>query len=459
MGQSATCGLQKEFFVRFAWRGVLFLVFLVMACAPMRLFAQSTPAPQTQAAPSAQPVAAYHLPADKLRQAVVLGRIRTTLGITGGLWSIGFLWLFLARGWAAGLARWAEARTQRRWLSGVLFFAIFLLFSTFAELPLGLLGHAVGLHYKISVQGWGGWWADQAKSLALSLLLIAPLLLLFHWLVRRAPRRYWLWLWAVSVPLSLASVFVSPLIIDPIFNKYEPLTAHHAELVPKLEQVVARTGTQIPPERMFLMKASAKSNGINAYVTGIGASKRFVLWDTTTDRMPDDEILFIFGHESGHYVLHHIPKLIAGSLLGLLVAFGLSAHFAGRWASKKASRWHLAEDPEKNPLASRQGFLLILLALSVVSLIGAPISNAFSRHYEHEADVYGQEAIHGIVADPQRATVSSFNHMGAAWLEDPNPSPLVEFWLYNHPSVQHRAAFAAQYDPWTAGGHGRFFAH
>ena len=83
-------------------------------------------------------------------------------------------------------------------------------------------------------------------------------------------------------------------------------------LVDKLEEVVARTGTEIPPDRMFLMKASEKTNGINAYVTGIGSSKRFVMWDTTTDRMPDDEILFIFGHESGHYVLNHIPKMLAG---------------------------------------------------------------------------------------------------------------------------------------------------
>ena len=80
-----------------------------------------------------------------------------------------------------------------------------------------------------------------------------------------------------------------------------------------------------------------------------------------------------------------------------------------------------------------------------------------SRHYEHEADVYGQEAIHGLVPDAQNTAVAAFNALGEAWLDDPNPSPLIEFWLYNHPSVKSRADFAAHYDPWKNGGRGEFF--
>jgi Zn-dependent protease with chaperone function len=86
-----------------------------------------------------------------------------------------------------------------------------------------------------------------------------------------------------------------------------------------------------------------------------------------------------------------------------------------------------------------------------------PAGNTFSRHFEHQADVYGQEAIHGLVADPEHTVVSAFNHLGEAWLEDPNPNAFVEFWTFSHPSVQHRADFAAHYDPWANGGHGSFF--
>jgi STE24 endopeptidase len=95
---------------------------------------------------------------------------------------------------------------------------------------------------------------------------------------------------------------------SPSFNQYEPLAKNHAALVADLEKVVARTGTNIPPDRMYLMKASEKSNGINAYVSGIGATKRIVVWDTTADRIPNDEIMMVFAHESGHYVLEPHPQ-------------------------------------------------------------------------------------------------------------------------------------------------------
>jgi Zn-dependent protease with chaperone function len=323
---------------------------------------------------------------------------------------------------------------------------------------------------------------DLTKSLGLSLLIGAPILLLFNWIVRFSPRRYWLWAWLVSLPLIVLSVLAEPL-LEPVFNKFEPLAKNHYVLVARLEQVVARTGTQIIPDRMYLMKASEKSNGLNAYVTGIGATKRFVLWDTATDRLPDDEVLFIFGHESGHYVLNHIPKDLTGSFLGMFLLFWICAAVASWLARRYGARWGLVDTtvllsealPESpttglcrwsdersrrtcvTSLASRQGFLVLLLTLSAASFLLQPASNAFSRHFEHEADIYGQEAIHGLVADPQKTAVSAFSHMGEAWLEDPNPSPFIEFWSYSHPSVQHRAEFAQHYDPWTNGGHGRFF--
>ena len=483
---------------------MLCLAFLFASLTPSLCLAQtapSQPAPASTTASSAasQPASAqaYSLPPDKLAKAITLNRIRIVLDIAGSLWGLAVLWLLLATGWAAGLAAWSEQLLGRRWLQGLLFFAVFVLVTTLASLPLDLIGHMVSRHYGISVQGWGSWLGDLGKGLGLSLLLSTPVLLLFNWIVRVSPRRYWLWIWLVSLPLIVLSVFAAPL-LDPIFNKFEPLTKSHPALVAKLETVVARTGTHIAPDRMFLMKASEKSNGLNAYVTGIGATKRFVLWDTATDRLPDDEVLFIFGHESGHYVLNHIPKELAGMAAGLFFVFWGSAAFAGWLARRFGVRWQLngvgvgqntlgapvilseaqrvegpafctsvakggnpetnSEDADTAPLASRQGFLVLLFALSVASLILQPAGNSFSRHFEHQADVYGQEAIHGLVADPQKTAVGAFNHLGEAWLEDPNPSPLIEFWEYSHPSVQTRANFALHYDPWANGGHGRFFA-
>jgi STE24 endopeptidase len=101
--------------------------------------------------------------------------------------------------------------------------------------------------------------------------------------------------------------------------------------------------------------------------------------------------------------------------------------------------------------------VVFMLVLSVLSFFSEPIVNGFSRMHEHEADVYGQEAIHGIVADPQATAQQSFQLLGEMSLTDPNPSPFVEFWTFGHPSVSSRAAFAAAYNPWAPGEHPRYF--
>ena len=415
---------------------------------------QAVPAPPaaTAAAPApAAPQPAYALPPGKLAKAVAISRIRDVLSLFGPLWSSVFLWLLLAtRGWA-GMERWAQRLARRRWLQGILFFAAFLAAIQMAGLPLDWLGQHFERAYGISVQGWGSWLGDEAKSFGLGLLVGAPVLLLFNWAVRRWPRRYWLGIWLLTLPLLVLSVFVEPLLV-PLFYKQEPLALHHAALVAKMETEVARTGIAIPPSRIYLIHASAKSTGINAFVAGMGATKRFVLWDTATEQMPDDEVLFIFGHESGHYVLRHIPKILAGSAVGLFFLYWACAGFAAWLVRRHGARWG-AEG-----LASRTGFVVLLFTISLASFLTEPISNAFSRYFEHQADVYGQEAIHGIVANPQKTAVAAFNRLGESWLEDPHPNPFLEFWLFNHPSVEHRAEFAAHYDPWAHGGHGEFFA-
>ncbi|HVZ82709.1 MAG TPA: M48 family metalloprotease [Terracidiphilus sp.] len=398
-----------------------------------------------------QPV--YHLPPDKLAKAIELSRIRNVLHFADAFWGIAVLVLLLATGAAAAMERRAQRASRRRWVQGLAFFAALLVVLAVAELPMDALSHIASRSFGISVQGWASWLGDEGKALGLSLVILPWIMLLFQWIVRRWPRRYWLGVWVVTVPLTLAGVFVEPL-IEPLFNQYEPLSKEHPALVAKLEQVAQRTGTRIPPDRMFLMKASAKTNGLNAYVSGLGATKRIVVWDTTAGRVPDDVVMFVFGHESGHYVLHHIPKMLTGYFIGLFFVFWGCAGFAGWLARRYGARWGL---DMAEPLACRAGFVVLLLTVTVASFLLEPVSNTFSRHFEHEADVYGQEAIHGLVPDPQKTAVEGFNALGAAWLEDPDPNPFIEFWEYSHPSVQQRAEFAAQYDPWKNGGRGEFF--
>jgi len=420
--------------------------------------AQSEPAKQAPTPASAENPAntpanqqeAYTLPPDKLAKAIEISRIRNILNIAGSIWGIVFVWILLAaRGWS-GIERWTQKMSSMRWLQGVVFFVLFFVISAVASFPVDWLGQHFERAYGISVQGWGSWLGDEGKGLGVAIVIGVPILLLFNWIVRRWPRRYWLGVWVVTVPILVLLIFVSPL-LAPIFDKFEPLQKNYPVLVTELEKVVIRTGTNIPPDRMYLMKASLKTNGLNAYVNGIGATKRIVVWDTTAGRVPDDEVLFIFGHESGHYVLNHIPKYIVIFSIGLFFVYWACARFALGLVARFGVRWGTSE------IGSRTGFVVLLFAISIASFLLEPAQNAVSRHYEHQADVYGQEAIHGIVADPQKTAVAAFNDLGKAWLEDPNPSPFIEFWLFSHPSVEERAKFAGQYDPWKNGGHGEFF--
>lgn len=433
--------------------GCLFIFFLLAAVQ----FVPAQAAPAQAQADASQPKSeqAYSLPPDKLEKAKALNKIRLALDIGGSLWGLIFLWWLLASHNAARLEHWTQRRTSRRWVQGLLFFAAFLVISATASLPLDMIGHAASRHYGISVQGWAGWFGDQGKGLALSLMGVL-VFLLFNWMVRRWPRNYWFGVWLATLPLMVIITVGSPL-VEPLFNQYEPLKANHAELVDKLEKVVARTGTDIPPDRMFLMKASLKTNGLNAYVSGMGPTKRIVVWDTTAGRIPDEEVMLVFGHESGHYVLHHILKGLAISAVSLFFVFWACARVAEWMALRFGTRWGIEPSENIAPLATRTGFLILVLMVSVISFLGEPISNTVSRYFEHQADVYGQEAVHGLVADPQKTAVAGFNQLGEAWLEDPEPNRFIEFWLYSHPSVQNRANFAAHYDPWANGGHGEFF--
>ena len=441
------------------WALGICILFLTIGVAEVRGAAwQEVATPDGGQARQGQPAGqAYMLPPDKLAKAIELDRIRNILGMVAPLWSIAALWLVLASGFAVRLEGWAQRTMRQRWLQGLLFFALLLVAITFAGLPVDMIGHAVNVAYGISIQSWGSWLGDQAKALGLTVAVGTPVLLLFNWMVRRWPRRFWLGVWLATLPLLVLSLFVAPL-LEPLFNQYEPLASHHAALVDKLEAVVARNGTHIPPQRMFLMLASRKTNGLNAYVDGIGATKRIVVWDTTAGRIPDDEILFIFGHESGHYVLNHIPRMLAISAVGLFFVFWASTAFAGMLARRCGIAWRLRTSEATGPsLGTRAGFVVLIFALTVAGFVMQPVTNGISRHFEHQADVYGQEAIHGLVPDPRKTAVAAFNALGAAYLEDPDPNPWIEFWEYDHPSVKNRTNFAAQYDPWAKGGHGEFF--
>ena len=395
---------------------------------------------------------AYTLPPDKLTKAETLKRIRTLVTFGGTAWGIIVLVLLLHLRVAARMRNVAVNLSKNRWAQGFTFFLQFLLLTTLLGLPIDLYAQHTRRAYGISVQGWGSWFGDQAKDFGLTFIIGGLSVMLLFLLIRKFPKRWWLWLWFPTMAFTLLGVFVSPYIIDPLFNKFEPLSKSNPQLVAQLEQVVAKgKGIVIPPERMFLMKASDKVTTLNAYVTGFGASKRVVVWDTSIAKGTPDEILFIFGHEMGHYVLGHIVQGMLYSFAFILLVFFLGFHIFHLLLRRFGARWRV---PGQENWAA---LVVLLLVLNLLSFFSQPILSGFVRVHEHDADVYGQEVVHGIVADPRGSAQAAFQVLGENSLDVPDPSPLVEFWTGSHPPIWLRAAFARHYNPWTAGQAPKYF--
>ena len=430
------------------------LLLLLLTLVPFLSVAHASTTPTEAAAirASDQDHTAYTLPPDKLAKAEHLKTFRTVTTFGGELWGIVSIILILQLGIAARIRNVAVNLTKNRWAQCFIFFLLFLILSTLLDLPLSLYEHHVSLAYGLSVQHWGSWFGDLAKAFVLTYIFGGLGVMLLFYFIRKFPRRWWIPTWAIVSALVVLIVYIAPLVIDPLFNKFEPLQQSNPALVAKLEQVVAKgKGIQIPPERMFLMKASDKVTTLNAYVTGFGSSKRVVVWDTSIAKGTPDEILFIFGHEMGHYVLGHIVSGILFSFVFILVSFFLGFYFFQYLLRRFGKQWRI---PAQDNWAALYVFVLVL---SVISFFGQPIQNAWSRAHEHAADVYGEEVVHGIIADPQATGQAAFQLLGENGYVAPDPNPLVEFWTGSHPPIWFRAAFAKHYDPFAPGAEPKYF--
>lgn len=384
---------------------------------------------------------AYTLPPDKLVKALALARAGNWAYFGGTAWTVFALWALVRLKLGAAIRALAARANRREWVRGLIAAPFWLLVLTLIGLPFSLWMQHVQLRYGISVEAWTLWWADVGKSTALTLIFGTILLAIVYALMRHAPRRWWLWTWIVVMIFEVAAVFVVPIVIDPLFNHFSPLEKADPALVVKLEQVAARGGMKIPPSRMYVMNASTRTTGSNAYVTGFGASKRIVVWNTTLKQMSPDEILAIYGHEQGHYVLHHIAKGMVFSAVVMFVFFWIAFRLF-RWISCLFSRhWRVVSLSDWSSLG------LLLTLITVLGFFADPIGNAFSRHIEHRADVYGETIIQGLVPSPQATMAETFQNLGEEWLEVPHPNKFIVFWTFSHPPITDRMKFAATFHP------------
>ena len=292
-------------------------------------------ATDTSRGTNATRITKYTLPPQREREARTLAKVRLRSRLVELVYGFAVLLVVLWWKLAAKYRDVAEKASGKRFVQVLIFAPLIALTMDVMQLPTGIYDNWLDRAYGLSVQGWASWFWDWTKGELLSVIGTIIVVWILYAVIRKSPGRWWFYFWLATLPLILALIFIQPLVIDPMFHKFEPLQVKDPGLTVELEKMVQRAGENIPPERMYWMGAGEKTTKLNAYVTGFGASKRIVVWDTTIAKMNTPQIVFVAGHEMGHYVLKHIPKGIAFAFAGLFVTFYLGYRLI-RWV---LARW------------------------------------------------------------------------------------------------------------------------
>jgi STE24 endopeptidase len=390
-------------------------------------------------------ITGYSLSPELYAKAKSLSRIRFGFRLFSFFYGLGALWFILERRYSAKFRNLAEAASRRRSLQAAIYVPLLVVAISLLSLPLDLFNQSLFRRYGISIQSWGSWTGDWLKVLMLTVVGGTLMALLLYSIIRRSPRRWWLYFWALALPIFTFVFFVQPYVIDPMFNEFQPLIAKAPALVPELQRIARRAGMEIPAEKMFWMKASDKEIFCNAYVTGFGASKRIVIWDTCFSTDTTDGILTTFGHELGHYALGHVWKgLVFVALLAFVLLF-LGCRTIGWLLRTKRERWGIRGTEDWASLPA------LLLLITLFGFFANVAGNTFSRYDENQADVYSLEVTRGIVADPGQAAAISFQRFGESVFVDPDPNPVYVFLFFDHSTVTDRIRLFLSYDPWSKG--------
>ncbi len=326
------------------------------------------------------------------------------------------LCVWKARPLAAALGRVGRGRIRTGVLVGLAVVSAVWL----ARLPFGAATHVRRRDYGLTEQEWGGWLVDRLTSLAVEAVLVTIAVAGTLWLAGRLGRRWWMAGAPALVGIAAIFVLAQPLVVQPLFNRIEPLTDR--ELAGRIEELAARMGVDVDDVRVA--DASRRTTTANAYVAGIGPTRRVVLYDTLLDgRFTEGEILAVSAHELAHVERRHLWKGLAWFALLAVPGVFLLARVTDRWGG-------LAH-PRLVPLGLAVAFAYVLVT--------QPLANAVSRRYEAEADWIALRT----TEDPDSA-VSLEQRFVTTSLSDPEPPAWVKFWLGTHPTPMERIAMAEE---------------
>ena len=345
------------------------------------------------------------------------------------LWGLGVAALLLSGRRSARLRNWSERVSSRRGLQTLLYAVVYLLLTWLLTLPLTIYQEFFREHqYGLATQTFLPWFGEQCISLVVTIVLVAPLVALLYWIVRRTGQAWWLWGSGLLAVFTLFFIVIEPVFIAPLFNDYTPLPQG-----PTRDSILSLARANgIPADNVYVFNASKQTTRISANVAGALGTTRIALNDNLLNNTSLPEIRAVMAHEMGHYVLHHEWRhVIDFGVLSLVLLLALQWSF-DRVLPRLAARTGIRDR------ADIAGLPLAVALLSILGLLATPVINSIIRTAESEADIFGLNA----AREPQGFAQAAMHLSAYRKLE---PGRLEELLLFDHPSGRTRVHMAMQW--------------
>src|ERR1700730_8961163 len=369
-------------------------------------------------------IATMPIPADS-PDARRYNRIRRWLGVADFVLGLLLLLVLLATGWNGTLRDFAMHGAYEYYTVAVFFYVVMLmLIGKLLGLTLDYYGFRLERRYNLSNQKLRAWVWDETKGFLVGVVLASMVAEILYFIIRQFPQHWWLIAWALFLGLFVLLAQLAPVVLFPIFYKFEPL--ENDELKSRLVTLSERAGTRV--RGVYKWNLSEKSRKANAALTGLGNTRRIILADTLLEHYSADEIEAVLAHELGHHVHRHILKSIAVQAVVTLVGFW-AANWVLHYAVERTHTFVSVSDFANLPL--------LVLISTLLSLVLLPALNAYSRYNERQADRYAFQSIRSV-----GPFISSMNKLADQNLAERSPSRWVEWFFQSHPAISRRVTAA-----------------
>lgn len=353
------------------------------------------------------------------------------------VFSLGVPIVILVTGCSSKLRNVSKGIGRTTFIATGIYGLLYTVLDSAINFPLTFYGGYIQSHkFGLSHQPLSVWIKNYFLDLIIGAVGIFLILWIPYFIIRRSPKRWWLYTGIISIPISLFLFYAQPVIIDPLFNEFKTIENKTTErsLIELTQKANIKDCTILKVDK------SKETTMINAYMTGVGKVRRIVLWDTALDKLSLRELRFVTAHEIGHYVLAHIKKLfIIQTVMTFIVLY--IVHAAAPVIINRFKRKFKFD--ALNDVAS---FPLITLIISLCMIVITPTSNAYSCYIERQADAFAIE-----LTRDNTAAISSFKKLSENGIVIPDPDYIYKMWKYDHPPVEERIEFFKNYRPWEQG--------